>query len=69
MRRKRGYVSVEALIIAGAVTVAGFAILVAAKDSMAIASARVLGLTYKFTQDMENKLESPLAGRDVANGE
>lgn len=57
---KKGYVSIEALIVTAVVTTMGFAIFVSAKDSIATAAARTIGLTLKLTQDMADKLDVSL---------
>lgn len=69
MNRRKGYISIETLIIAAAVTATGFAIFISTKDSLAVASARTLGLTYKLTQDMGGKLDGFLGLGSASNGD
>lgn len=58
MKHKKGYISIEALILTTLITVGGFAIFAATKDSMAIAAARTLGLDMRLTQDMGDTLDN-----------
>lgn len=61
MNNKKGYVSVEAVVLATLVTAAGFLVLSETKDAIELAAVRALGLDIRLTQDLDNVVNNPYA--------
>ena len=61
MNNKKGYISVEAVVLATLVTTVGFLVLNETKDAIELAAVRALGLDIRLTQDLDNVINHPYA--------
>lgn len=59
MNTKKGYVSIEAVIVGALITIAGVLIASQIQESMELATVRSLGLTIRLTQDLDNAIIEP----------
>lgn len=61
MNTKKGYISVEAVVLAALVTAAGFLVLNETKDAIELAAVRALGLDIRLTHDLDTVINDPYA--------
>lgn len=59
MNNKKGYISVEAVVLATLITVAGLAVLNETKDAIYLTAVRALGLDMRLTQDLDEVVNIP----------
>lgn len=58
MNKKKGFISIEALVVAALITVTGYAFFLETKDALSAAAGRTLAFDNHLTQDMGNSLDN-----------